>query len=142
MGLLKPIKYKFILGFIELTVRLNKEINKQKKPIIGFFGNCLAFYYLPAQEFASLDEKHLMESSLKASQGQLSKQRAETVSQSSRKYRERMLKPLRKCIIDSHEELVITSELLFVLMFQKDLKTSQKSALILLVLCLGFVLIR
>lgn len=86
MGLLKPIKYKFISGFIELTVRLNKEINKQKKPIIGFFGNCLAFYYLPAQEFASLDEKLLMESSLKASQGQLSKQRAETVSQRSRKW--------------------------------------------------------
>lgn len=87
MGLLKPIKYKFRSRFIELTVRLNKEINKtKKKPIIGFFGNCLAFYYLPAQEFASLDEKLLMESSLKASQGQLSKQRAETVSQSSRKW--------------------------------------------------------
>lgn len=65
------------------------------------------FFYLSAQELASRDEKLLlMESSLKATQEQLSEQIAETVrqEQNSRKS-QRELKTLRERIIASEEEI-------------------------------------
>lgn len=65
------------------------------------------FFYLSAQELASQDEKLLlMESSLKATQEQLSEQIAETVrqEQNSRKSQTE-LKTLRERIITSEEEI-------------------------------------
>lgn len=72
-------------------------------------------FYLSAQELASQDEKLLlMESSLKATQEQLTEQIAETVrqEQNSRKPQAE-LKTVTEGIIASEEEKMITSELFF-----------------------------
>lgn len=91
--------------------RLLHCITFKTKISLGLGLKCNAFFffhiYLSAQELASQDEKLLlMESSLKATQEQLSEQIAETVhqEQNSRKSQTE-LKTLREHIITSEEEI-------------------------------------
>ncbi|KAM9095374.1 uncharacterized protein ACOB8E_014336 [Sarcophilus harrisii] len=67
----------------------------------------LFFFYLSSQELASQDEKlHLMESSLKATQEQLTEQRAEIVRQEQNSTKSQAeLKTVRERTIASEEEI-------------------------------------